>query len=135
MDLDDVIPGPHYQICHSRVARAPLPAVWDALHRVTMSALPLGRALEGMRVLPARLAGQKPGPLAAAAFSTSLPFRCCSPSDPMSLSQQASARPGACWEDRYRRIWTRRPCARGPNLDGSRPGWNFASNRSRQEPF
>ena len=59
MDLDDVIPGPHYQICHSRVARAPLPAVWDALHRVTMSALPLGHALEGMRVLPARLSGKK----------------------------------------------------------------------------
>jgi hypothetical protein len=59
MDLDDVIPSPQYQICHSRVARAPLPAVWDALHRVTMSALPLGHALEGMRVLPARLSGKK----------------------------------------------------------------------------
>ena len=54
MDLDDVIPNPQYQICHSRVARAPLPAVWDALHRVTMTALPLGHALEGVRVLPAR---------------------------------------------------------------------------------
>ena len=51
MDLDDVIPSPQYRICHSRVARAPLPAVWDALHRVTMSALPLGHALEGVRVL------------------------------------------------------------------------------------
>jgi hypothetical protein len=49
MDLDDVIPNPQYQICHSLVARAPLPAVWDALHRVTMSALPLGHALEGVR--------------------------------------------------------------------------------------
>ena len=68
MDLDDVIPGPHYRICHSRVARAPLPAVWDALHRVTMSALPLGHALEGMRVLPARLSGKKPGPLAGRSF-------------------------------------------------------------------
>jgi hypothetical protein len=28
MDLDDVIPSPQYQICHSRVARAPLVAVW-----------------------------------------------------------------------------------------------------------
>jgi hypothetical protein len=49
MDLDDVIPSPQYQICHSRVARAPLPAVWDVLHRVTMAALPLGHALEGAR--------------------------------------------------------------------------------------
>ena len=68
MDLDDVIPSPHYQICHSRVVRAPLPAVWDVLHRVTMSALPLGRALEGVRVLPARLSGSKPGPLAGRSF-------------------------------------------------------------------
>jgi hypothetical protein len=53
MDLDDVIPDPQYQICHSRVVRAPLPAVWDALHRVTMSALSLGRTLEGVRARPA----------------------------------------------------------------------------------
>jgi len=51
MDLDDVIPSPQYQICHSRVARAPLPAVWDALHRVTMSALPLGHNTKDFRFL------------------------------------------------------------------------------------
>jgi hypothetical protein len=39
MDLDDVIPNPQYQVCHSRVVHAPLVAVWDALHRVTMSRL------------------------------------------------------------------------------------------------
>ena len=71
LDLDDVIPGPHYQICHSRVVRASLPAVWDVLHRVTMSALPLGRALEGMRVLPAPgCPAASPGRWPAAAFST-----------------------------------------------------------------
>ena len=69
MDLDDVIPNPDYQICHSRVARAPLPAVWDALHRVTMSALPLGHALEGVRILPARLR-QASSRWPAVAFST-----------------------------------------------------------------
>src|SRR2546423_13456836 len=68
MNLDDVIPNPQYQICHSRVARAPLPAVWDAVHRVTMSALPLGHALEGVRVLPARLSGKKLEPLAGRTF-------------------------------------------------------------------
>jgi hypothetical protein len=68
MDLDDVIPNPQYRICHSRVARAPLVAVWDALHRVTMSALPLGHALEGVRVLPARLSGKKLEPLVGRTF-------------------------------------------------------------------
>jgi len=70
MDLDDVIPGPHYQICHSRVARAPLPAVWDALHRVTMSALPLGHALEGCASCLPGFPARSPGRWPAAAFST-----------------------------------------------------------------
>src|SRR5438105_9498662 len=97
MNLDDVIPNPQYQICHSRVARAPLPAVWDALHRVTMSALPLGHALEGVRVLPARLSGKKLEPLAGRSFLDVTPIPVLFSERPMSLSQQASARPGACW--------------------------------------
>lgn len=45
MNLDDVIPSPHYRMCHSRVVGAPPAAVWDELHRVTMSALPWGMRL------------------------------------------------------------------------------------------
>jgi len=60
MDLDDVIPNPQYQVCHSRVARAPLLAVWDALHRVTMSALPLGHALEGVAQMRSRRSVRSP---------------------------------------------------------------------------
>jgi hypothetical protein len=68
MNLDDVIPNPHHRMCHSRIVGAPLTVVWDELHRVTMSALPLGRALEGVRLLPARLAGRKHPPLAGRTF-------------------------------------------------------------------
>ena len=39
---------------HSRAVGAPLTVVWDELHRVPMSALPLGIALKGVRLLPAR---------------------------------------------------------------------------------
>jgi hypothetical protein len=133
MDLDDVIPSPHYQICHARVARAPLPAVWDALHRVTMSALPLGHALEGVRVLPARLSGKKPGPLAGRSFLdvTPLPVLFCE--RPHVVISAGLSQAWRLLGGSVPRIWTRRPCAPGPNLDGSRPGWNFASNRSRQE--
>ena len=68
MNLDDVIPNPHYRMCHSRIVGAPLTVVWDELHRVPMSALPLGRALEGVRLLPARLVGRKHPPLAGRTF-------------------------------------------------------------------
>ena len=63
MTLDDVMPHPHYRMCHARIISAPPAAVWDELRRVTMSALPLGYALEGLRLLPARLAG-RPAPAA-----------------------------------------------------------------------
>jgi hypothetical protein len=68
MSLDDVIPNPQYRLCHSRVVAAPPDVVWDELHRVTMSALPLGWALEAVRLLPARLSGRKHQPLAARSF-------------------------------------------------------------------
>jgi hypothetical protein len=68
MYLDDVIPDPHYRICHSRVVRAPLPVVWDELNRVPMSALPVAHALEAVRLLPARLAGRKHPRLAGRTF-------------------------------------------------------------------
>ena len=68
MNLDEVLPDPHYRMCHARIVGAPPTVVWDELHRVTMSALPLGRALEGLRLLPARLAGRKRQPLAGRTF-------------------------------------------------------------------
>jgi hypothetical protein len=68
MSLDDEIPNPQYRLCHSRVVGAPPSVVWDELHRVTMSALPLGWALEAVRLLPARLFGRKHRPLAARSF-------------------------------------------------------------------
>ena len=68
MNLDDVIPDPQYRMCHARNVAAPPTVVWDELLRVTMSALPLARALEGLRLLPARLAGRNRQPLAGRTF-------------------------------------------------------------------
>jgi hypothetical protein len=68
MNLDDLIPHPRYRICTSRLVSAAPDVVWDELHQVTMSALPLGRALEGIRLLPARLSGRKLEPLAGRTF-------------------------------------------------------------------
>jgi hypothetical protein len=68
MNLDDVVPNPHHRMCHSRIVRAPLSIVWDDLNRVPMSALPMGRALEGARLLPARLGGRQLPRLAGRTF-------------------------------------------------------------------
>jgi hypothetical protein len=59
MDLDDVVPSPQYRMCHSRVVRARPAVVWEELDHLPMSALPVGRALEGLRLLPARLSGRR----------------------------------------------------------------------------
>ena len=68
--------------CHAQ-HQCPATAVWDELGQVTMSALPLGYALESIRLLPARLAARHSrwpdGP-----FSMSHPFRCCSVGRPRS---------------------------------------------------
>jgi hypothetical protein len=82
--LDEVVPHPQYRMCHSRTVSAPPEAVWDELCQVTMSALPLGYALEGARLLPARLAGRKHRRLAGRTFIGRLlarpgPQRWCSP--------------------------------------------------------
>jgi hypothetical protein len=68
MNLDDVLPNPHYRISAARVVNAPPTLVWDELNRVSMSDLPLGRALEGVRLLPARLFGRKRGTLGGRTF-------------------------------------------------------------------
>src|SRR6266480_2734846 len=68
MTLDEVVPHPQYRMYHARSISAQPTAVWDELGQVTMSALPLGYALESIRLLPARLAGRKHQPLAGRTF-------------------------------------------------------------------
>jgi hypothetical protein len=84
MNLDEVIPNPHHRMGHSRSVGAPRTVVWDELFRVPMSALPLGRALEGVRLLPARVSGGQHRPLAGRTFLDVTPIPVLSPSDPIS---------------------------------------------------
>ena len=84
MTLDEAVPHPMHRMCHARSISAPPTAVWDELGQVTMSALPLGYALESIRLLPARLASRRHQPLAGRPFSMSHPFRCCSAGRPRS---------------------------------------------------
>src|SRR4051812_32704436 len=68
MILDDVIPDPQFRMSHARVVDSVSDVVWEELHRVTMSALPLSRTLEAVRLLPQRLSGRPRPRLAERTF-------------------------------------------------------------------
>ena len=93
MNLDDVIPHPRHRTCYRRVIGAPPPVVWEELHRVTMSALPLGRALEGARLLPARIAGRKVPPLARLTFFDVTPVPVLSSDPPTAVIAAGLSQP------------------------------------------
>ena len=129
MTLDDVMPHPHYRMCHARIISAPPAAVWDELRRVTMSALPLGYALEGLRLLPARLAGRRHQPLSERTFLdvTPIPVLFCRPRQVVISAGLSQA---------WRLLGGPTP----PRLDAaglrawSRPGWIKVAMEFRLEP-
>jgi hypothetical protein len=129
MNLDDVIPNPQYRICHSRVVGAPPSVVWDELHRVTKSTLPLGRALEAVRLLPARLTGRRHQPLAGRSFLHVTPI-------PVVFSERPEVVISAGLSQAWRLLGGLTP----PRLDAaalrawSQPGWIKAGMEFRLEP-
>ena len=59
LTLDDLLPAPHFRERHERRIAATPAAVWQAVHDLRLRDLALSRALMGLRLLPARLAGRK----------------------------------------------------------------------------
>ncbi|MGX7681759.1 hypothetical protein ACSMXN_22995 [Jatrophihabitans sp. DSM 45814] len=118
MDLDDVVPNPQFRMRHARTVRAPIAVAWDELNRVPMSALPLGLALEWVRLLPARLSGRKVPRLAGRTFLDVTPI-------PILFSRQ----PDAVIEAGLSQAWRLLGGSRPPILDASalrawtQPGW------------
>lgn len=110
MNLDDVIPNPQYRMCHSRAVAAPPSVVWDELHRVTMSALPLSWALEAVRLLPAQLTGKQHQPLAGRSFLDITPI-------PVLFSERPDAVISAGLSQAWRLFG--RPDTAGPRRSGS----------------
>jgi hypothetical protein len=129
MKLDDVIPNPHYRMGHSRSVGAPRTMVWDELYRVPMSALPLGRALEGVRLLPARVSGRQHRPLAGRTFLDVTPI-------PVLFSEQPHVVIAAGLSQAWRLLGGSIP----PQLDAaalrawSQPGWIKVGMEFRLEP-
>jgi hypothetical protein len=129
MKLDDVIPNPQYRMCHSRNVAANPIVVWDELLRVTMSVLPLGRTLEGVRLLPARLSGKKRQPLAGRTFLDVTPI-------PVLFSERPHVVISAGLSQAWRLLGGSTP----PHLDAaalrawSQPGWIKVGMEFRLEP-
>ena len=59
LTIDELLPAPHFREHHERRIAAPPGAVWDAVHELRLGDLVLSRALMGLRLLPARLAGRR----------------------------------------------------------------------------
>jgi hypothetical protein len=97
---------------------------------VTMSALPLGRALEGVRPLPARLAGNKHPPLAGRTFLDVTPI-------PVLFSERPHVVISAGLSQAWRLLGGSTP----PHLDAaalrawSQPGWIKVAMEFRLEPI
>ena len=129
MNLDDVIPNPTYRMCHARAVGAPRSVVWDELHRVTMSGLPLGWTLEAVRLLPARLSGTKHQPLAGRSFLDVTPI-------PVLFSERPNVVISAGLSQAWRLLGGLTP----PHLDAaalrawSQPGWIKVGMEFRLEP-
>jgi hypothetical protein len=129
MNLGDVVPNPMYRMCHARAVGAPRGVVWDELHRVTMSALPLGWTLEALRLLPARLSGRKHQPLAGRSFLDVTPI-------PVVFSERPDVVISAGLSQAWRLLGGLTP----PHLDAaalrawSQPGWIKVAMEFRLEP-
>ena len=55
--LDDVVPEPDHVTRQSRVIDAPPSVVWEELHRLQLSSLPVSLLLSAVRALPVLLSG------------------------------------------------------------------------------
>ena len=73
MDLDDVLPNAHHVTRQSRWIDAPPEVVWDALHEVKLTGLPVTMALSAARFLPVLLSGKGFGHLRDRPFLEALP--------------------------------------------------------------
>src|SRR3712207_9303830 len=58
MDLDDVVPVADQVTRQARVIDAPASVVWEELHRLKLSSLPVSLLLSAVRALPVLLAGR-----------------------------------------------------------------------------
>lgn len=118
MDLDDVVPRPDHVTRQSRTIAAPPSVVWEQLHRIRLTGLPVSLVLSAARALPVLLAGKGHGASPARPFLELVPIPVLS-SDP----------PSAVVFGGLLQAWRLTGGAQPPELDAagvrtwSEPGW------------
>ena len=85
MDLDDVLPNSHYVTRQSRWIDAPPDVVWEELHAVRLSGLPVTVVLSAARFLPVLLSGHGLGHLRDRPFLEALPVPLLASEEPESV--------------------------------------------------
>jgi hypothetical protein len=85
MDLDDVVPNAHWVTRQVRWINASPEVVWESLHGVTLTGLPLTVVLSAARFLPVLLSGKGFGHLRDRPFLDALPVPLLSSSAPESV--------------------------------------------------
>jgi hypothetical protein len=85
MDLDELLPSPDHVTRQSRWIAAPPSVVWDALHDVKLSGLPVTVVLSAARFLPMLLAGKGFGHVRDRPFLDVLPVPKLSSAPPESV--------------------------------------------------
>ncbi len=117
MDRDDVVPEADHVTRQARVIDAPPSVVWDALHSVRLTGLPLTLVLGGVRALPVVLTGRWRTDL----HKTFL--------DVVPIPRLSSERPTAVVFGGVLRPWRLMGGEQGPTLDAAgvrewrAPGW------------
>ena len=85
MDLDDLLPTPDHATRQARWIAAPADAVWDALHEIRLSCLPVTLVLGALRFLPVVFAGGGRSHLRDRPFLEALPIPLLSSEPPRSV--------------------------------------------------
>jgi hypothetical protein len=129
VDLDDVVPRPDHVTRQARWIAAEPDAVWDALHRVKISGLPVTLVLSAARFLPVVLSGRGLGQLHDRPFLDALP-----------VPLLASEPPSSVVFGGLLQAWQLTGGEPGPELDAARlrawtaPGWVKAAMDFRLTP-
>jgi hypothetical protein len=117
MDLDDVVPEADHVTHQSRVIDARSTVVWDELHAIKLTGLPLTLVLGGLRALPVLLSGRWHGGLHHT-FLDVVPIPVLSSEPPRAVVYGGVLRP-----------WRTTGGEQGPALDAegvrewTEPGW------------
>jgi len=85
MELDDVVPEPQYVTRQARTIAAPPSVVWEELHRLKMTSLPVSLVFSAARFLPVLLAGKGRGASAHRPFLELVPIPVLSSEPPSSV--------------------------------------------------